>query len=489
MWPNVYQTLKSDYSKLLPIMGLAFYIAFMPHQSSPLPVHIDEWFHWALANEVMSKASVSGLNEPFFGGAPVWNQLFELGFSVFFGVFQKISGLPWLLMIRYFPGIIFMITVLSAYVLARRQGFGWQAALFAALVPTTVGVLGPGFLVPVGMGLLFIPLSIFLVFNFKTTGAYVTLAVFVLFLASMHAATAIGIAIIVAPFLLLDLRKDLKHSLLTVLVFTVPLLAAFPWVFALFLEQARAVLNPVQVTWYVDIPRLIKNMGYPLLALFLLGIFVMALRGGKRNFGLILGCLALFAVLSIFFTLHYGIPSIYERGLVYAMLVAGIVAGAGLSAVQDIRLPTALYARQKTPVVIRSVGPILCLAAIGLTLATSIPLRQQTPYYHMITPADYEAFVWIRDNVAGDYDRAILDPWKTTAFTAVTGKKVFARTHTYPTPKDALAYEFLRGGGANTTLMRENGISIVYNEVKSSNPDLVEVRKNVYLLREPEKGR
>jgi len=34
-----------DYVLLLPIMGLAFYIAFIPHQNYPYPVHIDEWVH------------------------------------------------------------------------------------------------------------------------------------------------------------------------------------------------------------------------------------------------------------------------------------------------------------------------------------------------------------------------------------------------------------------------------------------------------------
>ena len=95
-----------------------------------------------------------------------------------------------------------------------------------------------------------------------------------------------------------------------------------------------------------------------------------------------------------------------------------------------------------------------------------------------------KAFVWIKDNVSEDYDKAILDPWKATAFTATTERKVYARIHTYPQSSDTKAYEFLRGGSGNTTFLRENGISIIYTRYPVNNPDLVEVRKNVYLLEE-----
>jgi len=120
----------------------------------------------------------------------------------------------------------------------------------------------------------------------------------------------------------------------------------------------------------------------------------------------------------------------------------------------------------------------------GLTLAIGIPARQDTYYYHMIDKEDYEAFVWIQDNVKEGYEKAILDPWKATAFTAITEKYIYSRIHAYPKPKDKEAYEFLRGGCTDTAFMTENGISIVYTRGKCDNPNLVEVRKNVYLLKE-----
>jgi hypothetical protein len=40
----------------------------------------------------------------------------------------------------------------------------------------------------------------------------------------------------------------------------------------------------------------------------------------------------------------------------------------------------------------------------------------------MIDSEDYQSFVWIKDNLDENYDEGILDPWKATAFTAITGR-------------------------------------------------------------------
>ena len=97
---------------------------------------------------------------------------------------------------------------------------------------------------------------------------------------------------------------------------------------------------------------------------------------------------------------------------------------------------------------------------------------------------DLDPFTWIRDNVEKTYDKAIIDPWKATAFTAITGKHIYSRIHAYPKPSDEEAYEFLRGGCTDTAFLTENEISIVYTVEPCQNIDLVEVRENVYLLKQ-----
>jgi len=471
--PNVNKIPKFDYLILLPIMALAFYIAFIPHHNYPYPLHVDEWINMARSKSLMEAGDIT------FSGS----FLLETGFHLFWGVFQTISGISWMDIFRYFPAITFVITVLSVYVLAQRQGFGWEAALFTCLIPTTVGILGPSFLVAMSLGLLFIPLSLFLAFNFKTIWSYLTLFIFTCFLLTLHAPTAVGLAIILAPYILLNLKGGFKHSLGLTLALIIPFLAPFPWIFQMLLPTAKALFSSQPPPTYIDLPRIIQVYGYLPILFCLLGTFLLAIKGKKESYGLILGLLTLLVMLVVYYTFHYGVEIMYFRGLMYMMLMMSIVAGAGLMGVRQLKLPARVDAWLKAPLITQNVGNILCLALIALTLVMVIPLRQDTPYYYMIDEADYEAFVWIKDNVGKGYGIAILDPWKATAFTAITGKNIYSRIHNYPTDRDERANAFLDDGCTDTAFLRKNGVSIVYSQKECDNPDLVEVRENVYLLK------
>ncbi len=491
--PNIWQLAKSDYLKLVPILGLAFYIAFIPHINYPYPIHIDEWVHMAYS-KAMLQAGDTTFIFPFSGQSTMsLGSNLESGFHLFWGVFQQISGISWVTIFRYFPGIVFIITVLSVFVLARRQGFGWEAALLTCLIPTTVGIMGPAFLVPVAMGLLFFPLSLFLVFNFKTVWSYLVLFLFTVFLLSIHATTAVGLVIVLTPYILLNLKGNFKHSLGITLALAVPFVALFPWIFAKILDVGKGLFAPVVHSSDIQLPHLILTYGYLPILFCLLGTCLLAIRGGKKDYGLILGLLALLLMLVTYFTFHYGFEPLYTRGLLYMMVIMSVVAGAGLMGVKNFRLPIKLGAWIRASFITQNVGRFLCLALIAVMLAISIPDRLNTPYYLMIDKADYEAFVWITENIDQDYQKVILDPWKATAFTAITGRPVYTRIHMGPLAKDNEAYAFLRGGSANTTFLSENEISIVYTRVhdgrqnvefSSDNPDLVEVRKNIYILKE-----
>jgi len=167
----------------------------------------------------------------------------------------------------------------------------------------------------------------------------------------------------------------------------------------------------------------------------------------------------------------------------YMMLMMSVIAGAGLMGIRKFGLPERIRLRLRVPLIMaRNLGPVLCLVLIGFILGQAIPSHQQTPYYHMIRSQDYEDFTWIRDNVEDKYDKAILDPWKATAFTAITQKHVFTRIHDFPKPSDDEAYKFLSGNCADTAFLRENGISIIYTRENCNNPSLIKVRENVYLL-------
>ena len=125
---NNTQRLDKTVFLLLPVMALAFYIALIPNINYPYPVHIDEWVHIAHNNALMQTGDLS-YNNPFSGGGGGGLVVtLESGFHVLFGVFYKLSGISWLSIVRYVPSLIFAFTALCTYVLARRHGFGWEAA-------------------------------------------------------------------------------------------------------------------------------------------------------------------------------------------------------------------------------------------------------------------------------------------------------------------------------------------------------------------------
>jgi len=483
---NRWQLTIFDLATLLPILALAFYIAFIPHYNYPYPVHIDEWVHLA-RSEAMMRLGSTTFFDPLSGGSTMGlGSNLEAGFHLFWGIFQQITGVSWLTILRYFPSIIFMITVLSVYALTRREGFGWEAALFTCLIPTTLGILGPAFLVPVSMGLLFIPLSLLLVFNFKTWPSYLLLFIFNCFLLLMHPPSALVLFIVLIPYILLNLRGNFRHSLGITLALVIPFVAIFPWIFEAVLPNLRQLLTTQPPSPYVRIPSVIQAYGYLPIAFSFLGTVMLAIRGGKKEFGLIFGLIALLLMLVVFYTFHYGLQILYQRGLTYMMLMLSIIAGAGLAWVRTIRWPSKFPGGPKS-FLARNVGNVLCLILIAVTLAVGIPDRQETRYYHMIDSEDYQAFVWIRDNVTEDYEKAILDPWKATAFAAITQKSIYTRIHEYPKPSDRKAYEFLNAGCTDTAFLKDNEISIVYSQRGCNNPDLVEVRSNVYLLSQAER--
>jgi hypothetical protein len=479
--------LKADYFILPPVLALAYYLSFIPHHNYSYVVHLDEWVHMACANEIISSAGVTGLVDPFTGGTAIMNQSYEIGFHVFWAVVHQVSGLDWMTIYKYFPGIIFILTVLAVYILARRQGFGWEAALFTTLIPTTVGILGPGFLVPVALGLFFMPLCFFIALNLKSWWSYPAFLVVMVFLVSLHGATAVGVVLMLLPFVLMNLVDDLKHGLSVLIVLLFPFLALFLLMPHLIVphSQTLMVTQPDVRAGVVEVPVIVQTYGYLPLTCCLLGIAAIGIKGGKNDVSLVFGLLVLLAMLVVYFTFHYGIGIMYFRGLLFMMLMTGIIAGKGLMELRNLKLPEAISERLKLPGFARNVGYALAAALVCVTLVICIPVRQHTPYYHMIDSQDYEAFVWIRDNLDSRYDKAILDPWKGVAFTAITGKRVYTWIGAAPLAGDIEVYQFLAAGCENTAFIKEKGATFVYTLGEVRNPDLVMVREHVYLLKEP----
>jgi hypothetical protein len=498
-WQAVFSFVKSDYAKLVPILALAFYVSAIPHLGNPYRLHIDEWVHIAHSNSLLRTGDVFYPNPFSGGGSSGVVSLLELGYHLPLGLFQALSGIPWVDVAGFLPSITFVVTVISVYILANGMGFGWEAALFTSLLPTGVGILGPGFLVPVAVGLMLTCLLFFLVFNHRTVWSYVTIGLTLAYAVILHAPSAILAAMTIAPFVLISLKGEPRHSLAVTLALGFPFLVTLPWTRDLIISEASSLLVQKQMPAYHTIGQLVQAYGYPVTALCLGGIFILAMKGDKKRYGLVLGLAVLAAMLAVFYSLHYGVPMLYLRGLLFATLLMGIVAGAGLHALRTsdaLQLPGKWEATLKSRQgLVKATGVCLSVAIIGVTLGVAIADRQKARYYNMIDTTDYEAFVWMRDNVSLRYGKAILDPWKATAFTAVTEKFVYARIHVSPSARDDAVYAFLKNGSTDTEFLRKNEISLVYTraydyrngqvfEYAVDNPDLLEVNKNIYVLKD-----
>jgi hypothetical protein len=472
---------KYEYIILIFIVVLGVYIAWIPRQTGILPVHLDEWFHMACARQIFIQGDTVDLIDPFYGGQPWLFQFAERGFHLLLGIFQKITGLEWLLIFRYIPGVLFTMTILATFIMGKRRGFGLEAAFFISLLPTTIGILGPAFLVPVATGLLFIPLSLFIMNNIDNWKGAIILVLFIFFLLSFHAYTAIAVVIICFPYLLLNVKQNWKSSVRFGLALLVPFLIAYPLASQYIKQVITGISDPHEISTYIDFPWLVDSLGYVTLGLCLVGTFFIGIRPNKQNTGLLFGFFVLLVLIVVYYQFHYGITGLYERGLLYALLAASIIAGMGLAALRKMELNFSFLTSIPHRIIKPGQTAIVSVLVI-LVLITMVPQRQSTPYYTMIDERDYQAFCWIRENYTGQKLKALLDPWKGTAFTAVTGLRVTSRIIMAPTELDDEIYEFLANECRNTKFLIDHNITLVYTRQACSNPDLVKVHEGVYIV-------
>jgi hypothetical protein len=460
---------------------LGIYIAWIPRQTGILPVHIDEWFGMACAKQLLLQGNAADLIDPFYGGQPWLFQFAERGFHLLLGVLQKMTGMDWLFIYRYIPSVTFVMTILATYIMGKRLGFGLESAFFVSLLPTTIGILGPAFLVPVATALLFIPLSLFMIHNVDNRRGVIVLTLFICFLLTFHAYTAVVVVVICFPFLLLNAKENWQSSIGFGLALLLPFLISYPFASQYINRILTGLVNPHEISMYIDFPWIVESLGFIPLGLCVVGIFYISIRPNKRSLGLLFGFVTILGLLVIYYQFHYGITGLYERGLMYVLLVANIITGAGLATLKKMKLNISFFTRIPRRFV-QYGQPTLVGMLIVLVVTTVVPQRQSTHYYTMIDESDYQAFCWIGENYGEQDIKVLIDPWKGTAFTAVTGLRVTSRIIMAPAEIDYNIYEFLDDECLNTAFLVDNDVGLVYTCQDCSNPDLVKVHECVYIF-------
>jgi hypothetical protein len=470
---------------LVAILGLAFFMALYPRLHYPYPLHVDEWMHLGYTNQILNIGHLSFPN-PFQGGRYEVGGHPETGYYIWLGTSLLATGSSWLVLSRLMPALVLALIAFVAYAWGRKRGFGLEAAFFATFIHTTIRFLGPAFLVPVTLGLIFFPLGLILLEKMEEGWRplpLIVLSLGALFLTHGTTAVAVGFVLVIFLIFYLALSKDVLRQKLPSLtcLLMVPLsgLVIFLWNRDFVLNEIQSIINEETIP-LPAIPTPLPQLGFIMLALVAVGFGFIIARGGWRNYALLVPT----AILLFFVQLyrqwfHFGPDILYERGWLYAMLLIAFIAGYGLSQLRQLGLDYFKKWRWGMPAV---------YVALALVVAFALVQRMEgyakEDYYHVVDVPTYYDFEWIGQELPRD-SVAMLNPYVGWAYVTISGQYAYTSA-AYPWGI-ASANEvgrFFISGAPDTEYIKQRNVTILWSPFLLNNPDLVEVRDGLYILRE-----
>lgn len=453
-----------EYLILSGILLVSIFFAFYPHMDYSHPLHRDEWDRITLANAVMDAESTT-FTDPFLGEGTRHSHL-EIGFILFTAGIKYLTGLSWDSIYRLFPVLVTALITLSVYILANRFGYGLYSAFFAAIIPTSVRILGPALFVPVSLGLVFLALGLFLLLNFKGRPAIIAYTIFLLFLLYEHPPTAMVLLTVSVVYILRE--RDMRPLPWTVLAVAFSLPQFIPRI----VEQGAGA---VEFSTFVYFSYLFNEFGILSTVFFVVGAFFLFQRN-RLDVVLVYSTIVLLVLNLIYRYYDYTLFIMPERNYLYLMLLMAVIAGAGLyeMGVLVTRIPV-----KKTV----KAGQLVVVLVVVASFVPSYQSLTSTPFYHVVNEEEYRDFQWIGKNYEG---RAVLNPWKAMAFTAVAENPVYSTISMGPNPiaqkRNREIASFFRGQCSNTSFLRQNNVSIVYSPVECNSTDLEKVAPSTYIL-------
>ena len=121
-------------------------------------------------------------------------------------------------------------------------------------------------------------------------------------------------------------------------------------------------------------------------------------------------------------------PIIYERSFLYLYVLVALIAGLELNELRESSVELKNKPRFKKHIKnTRNVGLAIPVSVYVVILLIAVPTHMNIGYYKLISEDDCKAFDWIDKNIDNyrdlnhSYDRAAVDPFKASPFSAVTG--------------------------------------------------------------------
>ena len=471
---------------LVAIIALAFFMALYPRLDYPYPLHVDEWMHLGHTTQILNTGSLD-YPHPFRGGQlEVWGHP-ETGYYLWFGTSLLATGSPWLLLARLMPALVLGLIAFMAYAWGRKHGFGLEAAFFATFIHTTIRFLGPAFLVPVTLGLVFFPLCLILLEKMEKDWRplpLIVVSLVALFLT--HGTTAVAVGFVLVIFLILYLvlsgspMRQKLPSLTCLLLIPFSGLVIFLWNREFVIREIQNIVNAGKIPLPpIEIP--LPQLGYVMVALAVIGFGFLIAGGGWRNYALLVP-----TVILLFFVQFYrqwfdvGPDILYERGWLYVMLLMAFIAGYGLSQLRQLGLD--FFKRWRW-------GALPVYVALALVVVFAVVLRMdgydKEEYYRIIDVPTYHDFKWMGEELPRD-SILLLNPYVAWAYVPISGGQYTytAKAAPWGIGQAQNITGFFMAGATDTEYIRERNVNVLYTQFPLENPDLIEVRDGVYILRE-----
>lgn len=457
---------------ILMILALGCFLSYYHHLSYEFPLHVDEWFHIAMAKQIAKL----DFRDPYYG-KPL-RRCLEIGWHSLLALFVLLTD-----DVRHFtylPSFFHALDILATFFfvdrfLGRKEAF--FAALLAAIIPSHLAFGGPIFLVPINLSLIFLPISLMLAFDLvkleRNQNLFLQFLILT-FLLYAHPPSAVALLAILGIYVLLLLfDRKMKKAISLILVISLSIFCSLPNYADLIASRGIAA---IKFTFFYILEPLPFLYGLVQSIFFVIGFLSLVIKlRKKRNLEiltiLIAVILFIFNILC-FENLRVNILLMYQRTFLPLFFLMNVISAYGFKSVLDLKFGKAL-------------ALVSCLIMLYLSISHHLALTK-THLYHLITEKDYENFLWIKHNTPHDII-AILNPWKAKAFPAIAERRVYSVMPFGPNEeglrKVKLTEEFFNMGCKNTKFLKENNISLVYTLGKCHNEDLIEVKRGIYILK------
>jgi len=494
---------------VIGIFILSFWVGMSPHWEYRYPLHVDEWFNIGIAQETLDTGSLQFSN-PYWGGGISYHA--EMGFQMILVYLKSTTGLSWLGLYELAPGVLLTLLAFLTYAVGHRRGFGWAAALFVVLIPTSIRTLGPAFVVPVSVAMLFIPVTLLTLQNFEESSRGSRLWVVLLVLGGtlfVHPPTLLVVAALAAMYLgsyvLLTVAKRQYRAAIG-LVFAAGVRMAIPFlILAVWLPtQSAGAIKEVLGTGSGQLLGILgvqvgfaSAFGVGAVGVSIAGVFVYLVR---YEYGVQSVILPLFTVLLLAYLLFvfpeytWGPHIFYERGWSYLGLLLAIFAGyatnfyfsniSTVAAWLTSRMQGLRRSWIMVPLVVSGIFALLLVFTTGLV--TNDYREQYSNFYHIVGEVGASDYTWMGKYSPTGRKVAFAEPTASWAYLpmagtgAITYEAIAAPFRSLQTDK---LREMANSGKADIRWLQEQNISMFYAEGHEfTNPELLEVREGIYYL-------